>query len=162
MKKKKGVPSLDDYHLLEVAGHLMRRGQQRAAEFYMHEVGEDGPTPRQFAVLITVGQNPGINQTGLVNITGIDRSTIGELLGRLTRHGWLRRRRTTTDARSNALYVTAAGRAVVEETIPKALIGQRKIVASIPVERRAEFLKYLRLFAGLSLPDRSDTKADPE
>ena len=153
MSEKSGEPSnLDDYRLLEVPGHLMRRCQQRAVELFVQEVGEDGPTPRQFAVLVTVWQNPGINQTGLVNRTGIDRSTIGELLGRLVRRGWLRRRRTTTDARSNALYLTVAGGDMVNQALPKINAAQERIIAPIPPDRREEFLSNLRLIA--NLPDR--------
>ena len=163
MSKKNGGPSNpDDYRLLEVPGHLMRRCQQRAVELYGQEMGEDGPTPRQFAVLVTAWQNPGINQTGLVNITGIDRSTIGELLGRLVCRGWLRRRRTTTDARSNALYVTVAGSAIVKNALPRVNAAQVKILAPVPPDRRDEFLTYLRLIANLPDRDGTGTKTDLE
>ena len=163
MNKKNGVPvDLVDYRLTDVPGHLVRRCQQRAVELYVQEVGDDGPTPRQFAALVTVWQNPGINQTGLVNITGIDRSTIGELLGRLVRRGWLRRRRTTTDARSNALYVTVAGNKIASQALPKIDAVQERIMAPIPPDRRDEFLSYLRLIANLPERDGTGTKTDLE
>ena len=159
-EKNGGLPNPSDYRLLEVPGHLMRRCQQRAVELYSQEVGEDGPTPRQFAVLVTVWQNPGTNQTGLVNLTGIDRSTIGELLGRLVRRGWLRRRRTTTDARSNALYLTVAGGDMVSQVLPKINAAQERIIAPIPPDRRDEFLSNLRLIANLPDRDGNGTKTN--
>ena len=76
----------------------------------MEEVGEDGPTPRQFAVLLSVHQNPGVSQTDLVRTTGIDRSTLTEILRRLGRRGLIRRERQPEDRRTNALHLTEDGR----------------------------------------------------
>ena len=163
MARKTGAPfSRADYRLSDVPGHLMRRIQQRAFEMFVEEVGEDGPTPRQFAALVTVWQNPGINQTGLVNLTGIDRSTVGEVLGRLVRRGWLRRRRTTTDARSNALYVTVAGNRLLKRVVPKVDSAQQRILAPIPPDRREEFVSNLRLIAYAAAVDGTGTKTDLE
>jgi DNA-binding MarR family transcriptional regulator len=163
MKEKNGVP-LDPakFRLADAPGYLVRRCQQRAVELYVQEVGDDGPTPHQFTALVSVWQNPGINQTGLVNITAIDRSTMGELLSRLVRRGWLRRRRTTTDGRSNALYLTAAGSAIVEESLPKIAAAQNKILAPIPPDRRDEFLSYLRLVADSPIRDGTDPNTGSE
>lgn len=163
MKKKNGKPPpTDEYKLSEMPGHLMRRCRQRAVELFGQEVGDGGPTPHQFAVLVTVWQNPGINQTGLVKITGIDRSTIGEVLGRLVRRGWLRRRRTAIDGRSNALYLTAVGDRVITEVMPKVNAAQEKIIAPVPPKRRDEFLSYLRLVADVSGRDQTDSEIGPK
>ena len=53
-----------------------------------------GLTPRQLAVLITVSQTEGQSQTGLVERTGIDRSTMADIVRRMQRKGLLKRRRT--------------------------------------------------------------------
>ena len=57
-------------------------------------------TPRQLAVLVTVAQNEGLSQTGLVDRTGIDRSTLADIVRRMQRKGLLQRRRTKEDARA--------------------------------------------------------------
>jgi DNA-binding MarR family transcriptional regulator len=46
------------------------------------EVNLGGLTPRQLAVLVTVAQHRGVNQTGPVDRTGIDRTTVGEMVRR--------------------------------------------------------------------------------
>ena len=97
------------YQLHAAVGHLLRRSQQRAVDLFVEEVGEDGPTPRQFAVLLSVHQNPGVSQTDLVRTTGIDRSTLTEILRRLGRRGLIRRERQPGDRRTNALHLTAEG-----------------------------------------------------
>jgi DNA-binding MarR family transcriptional regulator len=55
-------------------------------------------TPRQVAVLTTVAENEGLSQTGIVDCTGIDRSTLADLVRRLKLKGLLERRRTKEDA----------------------------------------------------------------
>ena len=97
------------FDLRGAVGHLLRRSQQRAVDLFVEEVGEDGPTPRQFAVLLSVHQNPGVSQTDLVRMTGIDRSTLTEILRRLGRRGLIRRERQAEDRRTNALHLTAEG-----------------------------------------------------
>ncbi|MCP4330695.1 MAG: winged helix-turn-helix transcriptional regulator [Alphaproteobacteria bacterium] len=144
---RKGQPAVTNYRLLEAPGHLMRRCQQRAVEIYVSEVGRNGPTPRQFAALITVRQHPGLSQTDLVNLTGIDRSTIGDLISRLIRRGWLRRRRTSRDARAYALYVTTEGEQILERAVPAINAAQERILAPLAPARRSEFMSCLRTMA---------------
>ena len=70
-------------------------------------------TPRQLAVLVTVANNEGLSQTGLVDRTGIDRSTLADIVRRLQRKGLLQRRRTKEDARAYAVKLTDEGRRVL-------------------------------------------------
>jgi DNA-binding MarR family transcriptional regulator len=49
------------------------------------------------------GYNEGLSQTGIVARTGIDRSTLADLVRRLQRKGLLQRRRTKDDARAYAV-----------------------------------------------------------
>ena len=44
-----------------------------------------------------------MSQTQLAKLTGIDRSTLAELVARLLDQGYLQRRRTKDDGRTNAL-----------------------------------------------------------
>ena len=89
--------------------HLLKRAAQYAADIYMEEVGKSGLTQRQFTVLYAVEQNDGVSQTLLVKLTGIDRSTLADLVARLMAQGYLQRRRTRDDGRTNTVRITAAG-----------------------------------------------------
>ena len=62
--------------------HLLKRAAQYAAYVYQGEVGKAGLTQRHFTVLIAVDQNEGVSQTALVKMTGIDRSTLADLVAR--------------------------------------------------------------------------------
>ena len=142
--------ALDSYDLQSVPGHLLRRSQQRAVDLYMQEVGDTGPTPRQFAVLVTIHQNPGLSQINLVSRTGIDRSTVADMIDRLVRRGMVRRQRTTQDQRVNALFITEAGRDFAATAVRKSDRAQERILDPIPQEQRAEFKELLTLIAGLT------------
>ncbi len=84
--ERPGLDGLVDGMALDlVPGHLLRRCQQRAVDLFAAAMGKDGPTPRQFALLLCLAQNPGISQTALVARSGIDRSTLAEMLRRTDR-----------------------------------------------------------------------------
>ena len=146
-----GAAKIDagSYELHAAVGHLLRRSQQRAVDLFVEEVGEDGPTPRQFAVLLSVHQNPGISQTDLVRVTGIDRSTLTEILRRLGRRGLVRRERQETDRRTNALHLTEDGRGAMESAIGAVERAQHRILEPIPAAERPGAMRLLERLAGL-------------
>lgn len=138
-----------NYPLGEAPGHLIRRCQQRAIDLFVEEVGDGGPTPRQFAVLLTVYQKPGMTQADLVRITGIDRSTLAEIIRRLTDRGRIARVRTAADRRANALELTPAGEAALLAAFEAAERAQRRILEPVAPDRRGEAMSVLALLAGL-------------
>lgn len=131
------------FELHQSPGHLLRRWQQRAVDIYLQEVGDNGPRPRQFAVLLTIGRNPGLSQIELVARTGIDRSTIADMLERLSRRGLVRRRRSDRDHRANVLEITKTGQALFEGAIAAVDRAQIRILEPIPRGDQAQFMACL-------------------
>ncbi|MBP7064189.1 MarR family transcriptional regulator [Ferrovibrio sp.] len=144
--------NLLEYVLLDAPGHLLRRCHQLAVDLYTEEVGEDGPTPPQFALLLTVLQNPGLSQVDLVRHTGIDRSTVAEMVARLIKRGLLDRNRTVADRRTNALGVTEAGEAVLQRALPMVLKAQERTLAPLNDDDREELMRLLRLLSAVNAP----------
>lgn len=136
-----------DYALGEAPGHLLRRCQQRAVEIFMEEIGTARLTPRQFALLLTLAQRPGLTQTELVEETGIDRSTVGDMIDRLVRRGLVRRRRSGRDQRANTLAILPAGTAALREALPAVERAQLRIMAPLPPAMRGAFMAALQLMA---------------
>ena len=89
--------------------HLLHRAGQCAGDIFHGEMGDGDLTPRQYAVLVTVAQNEGVSQTRLVEKTGIDRSTLADIVRRMLKKGLLQRRRTKEDARAYAVKLTDEG-----------------------------------------------------
>lgn len=127
--------------------HLLKRAAQFAADIYSENAGRDGLTQRQFAVLIVVEASDGVSQTELVKRTGIDRSTLADMISRLAAQGYLKRKRSKDDARTNVVKLTAAGRKALHVVQPNAAVVDRKILAVIPVSHRKIFMEALQLLA---------------
>ncbi len=127
--------------------HLLRRAGQFGADIYAVHKNPKDLTPRQFAVLLTVAQNESISQIGLVQKTGIDRSTLADLVKRLSDRGLLQRRRTKEDARANALRISANGRRALSSSQTAAARADAAILAALPVDRRKGFLADLELIS---------------
>jgi len=143
---------LGSFVLLDAPGHLLRRCYQIAADFYTAEVGEDGPTPPQFSLMLTVFQNRGLSQVDLVRLTGIDRSTVAEMVARLLKRGLLQRSRTAADRRTNALAITESGEAMLRAALPAVQQAQIRTLQPVPPARRQELVDLLRLLASVNGP----------
>jgi DNA-binding MarR family transcriptional regulator len=74
-------------------------------------------------VLFFIADRPGLNQISLVHATGVDRTTVADMILRLQRKGPVRRRRSNRDARAYTLTLTQAGKDLVTSTVP----GSRKL-----------------------------------
>ena len=120
--------------------HLLHRVEQYAGDVFHEEMTEANLTPRQYAVLLTVSQNEGLSQTALVEKTGIDRSTLADIIRRMLKKGLLRRKRTREDARAYAVRLTAKGKLALTEALPAALSADERILKALPKKERDEFL----------------------
>ena len=123
--------------------HLLHRAGQCAAEIFQIELGDAELTPRQYAVLVTVAQNEGLSQTQLVGLTGIDRSTLADVIRRMLKKGLLQRRRTRDDARAYAVKLTEEGTRALKTHDPMARRVDERILSSLPAQQRDRFLQDL-------------------
>ena len=139
---------LQNFSLHNVPGHLIRLCQQRAVDLFVDEVGEAGPNPRQFAVLVNVLKTPGMSQTALVDASGIDRSTLTEVLRRMIDRGLISKSRTKEDQRANALFITEQGRAMLASALDATERAQARILEPLPEEDRASAMRMLGMLAG--------------
>ena len=120
--------------------HLLKRAAQFANHIYMSEVGKSGLTHRQFTVLLAVDNNDGKSQTDLVKLTGIDRSTLADLVSRLLAQGYLQRKRSKEDGRTNAIRITTVGKKMLKMAQPGADEVDRLLSSIIPSADRKTFL----------------------
>ena len=79
------------FALSESPSHLLKRCAQFFGDLYAHEVGSGELTKQQFTLLAALEHNDGVSQTALVEITGIDRSTLAEMVRRMLEKGLLSR-----------------------------------------------------------------------
>ena len=127
------------------AMHLLHRAGQCAADIFASEARSSGLTPRQFAVLMVVAEEEGLTQTDLVERTGIDRSTLADIVGRLLSHGLIQRRRAKEDARAYAIKLTPQGIKALRDAQPGAAAADARLLANLSPAKRQEFLESLSL-----------------
>jgi DNA-binding MarR family transcriptional regulator len=138
MKRETGAGRLERSPI-----HLLHRAGQCASDIFTAEMGDAGLTPRQFAILLTVAQNEGVSQTDLVESTGVDRSTLADIVRRMLKKGLLQRRRTKNDARAYAVKLTDEGWRVLRSTEPMVRRVDDRILAMLPSKQREQFLSDL-------------------
>jgi DNA-binding MarR family transcriptional regulator len=123
--------------------HLLHRAGQASQLIFSSKVTVD-ITPRQLVVLVAVSEGEGINQTQLVERTGIDRSTIAEMVMRMVKKGLLHRRRSREDSRAKVLRLTDEGQQLLAVVGPIAMRVDQLLLAALPNSRRAPFLQALQ------------------
>jgi DNA-binding MarR family transcriptional regulator len=123
---------------------LLHRAQQMALDIYAQEFGAGAITQRQFALLAAVADNEGANQSDLVRITGIDRSTLADMAVRMIAKGLLARERSETDARANAVKLTSQGKRVLEDARPKMARADQRLLKLMADGRRQTLVTLLR------------------
>ncbi len=123
--------------------HLLHRAGQAADEMFAQEMKGSNLTPRQFAVLLVLSQHDSASQTDIVGRTGIDRSTLADIVKRLVMRGLLARRRSKSDARAYAVRLTPAGQAELKSAIPAAERVETRMLTLLVPAKRTEFAKAL-------------------
>jgi DNA-binding MarR family transcriptional regulator len=111
--------------------HLLHRASQRASEIFAIETRDFDLTARQFAVLSTVAQHEGLSQTDLVRLTGIDRSTLADVVQRLLKRGIIQRERTMQDGRTYAVSLSAQGRELLDAIKPSVRRADRAVLSCL-------------------------------
>lgn len=138
---------IDGFALCDAPGHLLRRAAQRASEIFTAHGADHDMTPRQFSLLVTIRSNPGLSQSELVARTGIDRSTMADMVARLESRDMIRRKRSRQDRRVNTLLIAPAGEEALASAIDGVAEAQQRIIEVVPLEEREAFLANLRRIA---------------
>ena len=108
--------------------HLLHRAAQVAAHNFMSEQsGDNRLSDRQFIVLAALVRKEGTSQAEISHDTGIDRSTMADVVKRLQSRGWVARRRSKSDGRAYAVKLTAEGRDVLRDASTAAVRAQEAL-----------------------------------
>jgi DNA-binding MarR family transcriptional regulator len=135
------IVHLEDVH--SAAGHLMRRAQQIAAAIFFDEMREVGLTPIQFAALVAIQDRPGIDQSTLVNLIAIDRSTVGNMLRRIEEKRLISRVTPKHNQRIKQLFITSEGRRILRESRNPVGRVHERILAPLKPQERSSFMANL-------------------
>lgn len=132
---------------------LLHLAKQRANELFATKIGALKLTASQHIVLSAVRDNPGKTQTDLVHATGIDRSTLADIVTRLQSRRLVERRRLKHDARAYAVRLSIQGEEMMRRAAEAAREVDAQILSGLSEEQRHAFMRDLETI--ISDPDNS-------
>jgi MarR family transcriptional regulator, temperature-dependent positive regulator of motility len=100
-------------------------------------------TSPQFAVLNALLLEPNVDQRTLGDRVALDRSTVAEIVARLTSRKLIRWNRNATDGRRKTIQLTSRGEMALQELIPRTHRMTRRLVGPLQPAEQAELLRLL-------------------
>ena len=114
---------------------LLHRANQIATERFSSVMGDSDLTPRQIQVLAAIEANEGLSQTKIVELTGVDRSTLADIIKRLLKNKLIERRRSKEDARAYVVKLSDGGKQALAIGKPALATVEKGL---LPTKSRAE------------------------
>jgi len=121
-----------------------------------HRAKERGTTRAQWVVLFRLRACEGLSQVDLADVLELQPISLVRLLDRLVEQGLLERRHDPKDRRANQLFLTEAGRSLVDELDSLRDDIAKNVLDDIPDEVIASSLKTL-----LDIKERIKAQSDP-
>jgi DNA-binding MarR family transcriptional regulator len=103
-----------------------------------------GLQPPHFGVLRRLHESEGCSQQVIADAMHLRRSVMVGLIDELEAMGLVERRRSPSDRRANALYLTGRGKQILLRADGLAAALDEELLAPLPDEERAVFLTHLR------------------
>ena len=101
-------------------------------------------TPPAWRVLANLQEDDGVGVRDLAQQTTVDVSNLSKLVSAMTDRGYLRKKRSTADARVTLVYITAAGRRKFQTALPATRGVLNNNLAGFSDLESSQFLSYLR------------------
>lgn len=99
--------------LADIVGFHIRLAHVAVYRHFTETFADLELTQKQVSVLWLVADHPGISQIAVGQRLQMDRATTMTIVNRLQERDFLRRERSTSDARKQALFLTAEGQAAL-------------------------------------------------
>ena len=126
-------------------GYRLRLAQQAVFRDFARSIPE--ASPGRAGILFLIDANPGVTQSRLAQAVGLDRSTMVGVLHALEARALVERRRGE-DRRTNGLWLTRGGRALVASLKQRIRVHERRVASRLTAQERAQLLALLEKLAG--------------
>ena len=117
--------------LPEMLGYQLRRAQVTVFSSFLKHLQDEGITPGLFGLLVLIGANPGISQTGLANAVGTNRSLMVGMVDRLEKSGLILRHSAAHDTRTHAIQLSRKGQVMIARL--KTVVREQEKQAAAPL-----------------------------
>ena len=130
----------------EMPGHLIRRLSQQSNQVFQDEMKRIGAdvTSVQFASMQAIELHGEMEQSQIAQSIHYDKATIGGVIDRLEKRGWVERKANPKDRRAKLVTLTREGRKALEEITPVVNALQDQVVANLNDDERAMFIQLAR------------------
>jgi DNA-binding MarR family transcriptional regulator len=106
-------------------------------------------TSPQFATLNALYREPlGVDQRTLGSRVSLDRSTMAEVVSRLSAKGLISTERDSRDGRRKTITLTAKGASALQQLIPRTHTMSVRLVRALDQRERSELLRLLKVIVG--------------
>lgn len=146
--------------LAETPGYLIRRSQQVHNTLWGERLTTK-VTPPQFAVLAALSVEPGVDQRRLGELASLDKSSVADIVARLSAQRWIERTRDADDGRRNLLHLAPAAEIAVRHLWPAIEQVQDRLLAPLDGAEVEDFLGSLRAVARVGDVPRSPALGSP-
>lgn len=125
-------------------GFLIRRLHQLSVAVFHDEMAGIEITPVQYGALSIIQRNPGLDQTSLGVMLGIDRASSADVAARLKTAGYIARGRSESDGRVRVMWITPTGRDLLQLAHRRFHNIQKRLLEPLNDEERRVFLELVR------------------
>jgi DNA-binding MarR family transcriptional regulator len=129
--------------LPKLIGYHIRLAQVAIFKDFDATLGSEQVTPGVYGVLTVIDANPGLKQTELAAAVQLDRSTVVTVIDKLEKRCVVERRPAPGDRRSNALFLTDAGKQMLSRLRPKVRQHETRLTEQLTTEERATLIRLL-------------------
>ena len=133
-------------------GHLVWRAYQLTWSLFAEECGSLDITPVQEALMLVLASRPGVDQKTLAELVALDRSTAGNVIGRLEERGLIARVQSASDRRARELSLTPCGEEMSKKLRPIARRAAKRLLEPLGPLERPEFMRLLRKVTSMADP----------
>jgi DNA-binding MarR family transcriptional regulator len=144
--KANGRRSLDIGVLNDHLGYFIRRLQVWVFQDFIRTLAPVDIRPAQYSVLVVIAGNPGLSQSDLAALLGIERARLVRLLDKLEKRGLTRRLASRTDRRSHALRLTGGGQRLLKRAKQLAGAHEVRLIEHLGAEPRKMMIDAMRDF----------------
>ena len=110
-------------------------------------------TPIQLAAMQALKVNPGIEQAKIATLIAYDRATIGGVVERLEKKGYVTRTVSKLDRRAREVTLSSKGSQAVERLTLTVRALQDEILERLSVEERTLFISMAQKASGVDTKD---------
>jgi DNA-binding MarR family transcriptional regulator len=114
-------PGTQEFVIEKSFGYLVNRLARSMAGQLAEELRPAGVGIGQWAILLFLWARDGLSQAELARVVAIEPPTMVRTVDRMVRDGFVTRESDPRDARVSRIHLTAKGRALRDELVPKAV-----------------------------------------